>query len=66
MPAWALARTMTRLHQRVAGRAITDPLTGLSTRRYVAQTLDHEVSRGPRGGKNQIRVAAATHQAAKD
>lgn len=46
--AWALARTLTRLHQRVAEQAVTDPLTGLWNRRYMAQTLDREVSRAIR------------------
>jgi diguanylate cyclase (GGDEF)-like protein len=48
--AWALARTLTRLHQRVAEQAVTDPLTGLWNRRYMAQTLDREVSRALRFG----------------
>src|SRR6185437_15928823 len=42
--AWALARTLTRLHQRVAAQAVTDPLTGLWNRRYMAQALDREFS----------------------
>src|SRR3982750_1322883 len=37
--AWALARTLTRLHRRVAEQAITDPLTGLWNRRHMAETL---------------------------
>jgi diguanylate cyclase (GGDEF)-like protein len=48
--AWVLARTLTRLHQRVAEQAVTDPLTGLWNRRYMAQTLDREVSRALRFG----------------
>jgi diguanylate cyclase (GGDEF)-like protein len=48
--AWALARTLTRLHQQVASQAITDPLTGLWNRRYLAQALDREVSRALRFG----------------
>jgi diguanylate cyclase (GGDEF)-like protein len=48
--AWALARALTRLHNRVAEQAITDPLTGLWNRRYMAETLDREVSRALRFG----------------
>jgi diguanylate cyclase (GGDEF)-like protein len=48
--AWALARTLTRLHRRVAEQAMTDPLTGLWNRRYMAETLDHEVTRARRFG----------------
>jgi len=48
--AWALARTLTRLHQRVEQQAVTDPLTGLWNRRYMAETLDREVSRARRFG----------------
>jgi len=48
--AWALARALTRLHDRVAEQAITDPLTGLWNRRHMAETLDREVSRGLRFG----------------
>jgi diguanylate cyclase (GGDEF)-like protein len=48
--AWALARTLTRLHQRVETQAITDPLTGLWNRRYMGETLDREVARALRFG----------------
>jgi diguanylate cyclase (GGDEF)-like protein len=48
--AWALARTLTRLHQRVAEQAVTDPLTGLWNRRHMGETLDREVSRSMRFG----------------
>jgi diguanylate cyclase (GGDEF)-like protein len=48
--AWALARTLTRLHRRVAEQAITDPLTGLWNRRHMAETLQREVSRARRFG----------------
>ncbi len=48
--AWALARTLTRLHQRVAEQAVTDPLTGLWNRRYMAETLEREVARSRRFG----------------
>jgi diguanylate cyclase (GGDEF)-like protein len=48
--AWALARTLTRLHQRVETQAITDPLTGLWNRRYMAETLEREVARALRFG----------------
>jgi diguanylate cyclase (GGDEF)-like protein len=48
--AWALARTLTRLHNRVEEQAITDPLTGLWNRRHMAQTLEQEVSRAGRFG----------------
>ncbi len=46
--AWALARTLTRLHRRVAEQAVTDPLTGLANRRYLAETLEREVDRARR------------------
>lgn len=42
--AWALARALTRLHQRVETQAITDPLTGLWNRRYMAETLERELA----------------------
>jgi diguanylate cyclase (GGDEF)-like protein len=48
--AWALARTLTRLHEQVETQAVTDPLTGLWNRRYMADTLDREVSRALRFG----------------
>ena len=48
--AWALARALTRLHQQVERQAVTDPLTGLWNRRYMAETLDREVSRALRFG----------------
>ena len=48
--AWALARTLTRLHRRVAEQAITDPLTGLWNRRHMAETLEREVLRAHRFG----------------
>ena len=48
--AWALARTLTGLHQRVAEQAVTDPLTGLWNRRYMSETLDREVARARRFG----------------
>jgi diguanylate cyclase (GGDEF)-like protein len=50
MLAWALARTLTRLHQRVETQAVTDPLTGLWNRRYMAETLEREVARALRFG----------------
>ncbi len=46
--AWALARTLTRLHTRVQEQAVTDPLTGLWNRRHMAETLELEVSRARR------------------
>jgi diguanylate cyclase (GGDEF)-like protein len=46
--AWGLARTLTRLHRRVAEQALTDPLTGLRNRRHLAETLDREVTRARR------------------
>jgi hypothetical protein len=46
--AWGLARTLTRLHDRVAAQALTDPLTGLWNRRYMAETLEREVDRAAR------------------
>jgi diguanylate cyclase (GGDEF)-like protein len=48
--AWALARTLTRLHRRVAAQAVTDPLTGLWNRRHMAETLEREVLRAERFG----------------
>ena len=48
--AWGLARTLTRLHQRVAAQAATDPLTGLWNRRHMGDTLDREVARALRFG----------------
>jgi diguanylate cyclase (GGDEF)-like protein len=48
--AWALSRALTRLHDRVAEEAITDPLTGLWNRRYMTETLDREVARALRFG----------------
>ena len=46
--AWTLARTLTRLHRRVAEQAVTDPLTGLANRRHMAETLEREVARALR------------------
>ena len=46
--AWSLARTLTRLHRRVAEQAVTDPLTGLSNRRHMAEMLEREVARALR------------------
>ena len=46
--AWTLARTLTRLHQRVAEQAATDPLTGLANRRHLVETLEREVARARR------------------
>jgi diguanylate cyclase (GGDEF)-like protein len=48
--AWALARALTRLHDRVAAQAVTDPLTGLWNRRMMAETLEREVDRAVRFG----------------
>jgi diguanylate cyclase (GGDEF)-like protein len=48
--AWTLARTLTRLHRRVAEQAVTDPLTGLWNRRHMAETLEREVNRAGRFG----------------
>ena len=48
--AWGLARTLTRLHRRVAEQAVTDPLTGLCNRRQMAEVLDREVTRAGRFG----------------
>jgi diguanylate cyclase (GGDEF)-like protein len=48
--AWALARTLTRLHRRVQEQAVTDPLTGLWNRRHMAETLEREVLRARRFG----------------
>ena len=48
--AWGLARMLTRLHDRVAAQAVTDPLTGLWNRRHMAETLEREVDRAVRFG----------------
>jgi diguanylate cyclase (GGDEF)-like protein len=48
--AWLLARTLTRLHDRVAEEALTDPLTGLWNRRWMGEALDREVARALRFG----------------
>ncbi|MFL5907312.1 MAG: GGDEF domain-containing protein [Solirubrobacterales bacterium] len=48
--AWGLARALTRLHERVAAQAVTDPLTGLWNRRHMGQTLEREVDRAVRFG----------------
>ena len=48
--AWFLARTLTRLHGRVAEEALTDPLTGLWNRRWMAEALEREVARSVRFG----------------
>jgi len=48
--AWTLARTLTRLHERVEQQAVTDPLTGLWNRRHLAETLEREVLRAVRFG----------------
>ena len=48
--AWALARTLTRLHDRVETQAITDPLTGLWNRRHLAEALELEAARAVRFG----------------
>jgi diguanylate cyclase (GGDEF)-like protein len=53
--AWLLSRTLTRLHRQVQTQAITDPLTGLWNRRYLAETLDREVARAIRFG-NQVSL----------
>jgi diguanylate cyclase (GGDEF)-like protein len=48
--AWMLARALTRLHRRVETQAVTDPLTNLWNRRYMAETLEREVARALRFG----------------
>ena len=48
--AWALATTLTRLHRRVETQAVTDPLTGLWNRRYMAESLEREAARALRFG----------------
>jgi diguanylate cyclase (GGDEF)-like protein len=48
--AYAMARTLTGLHSRVAEQAITDPLTGLWNRRRMDQLLHREVDRALRFG----------------
>ena len=48
--AFALSRTLTVLHSQVAEQAVTDPLTELSNRRRMRQTLQAEVQRAGRFG----------------
>jgi diguanylate cyclase (GGDEF)-like protein len=48
--AYGLARALTRLHERVAEQAVTDPLTGLWNRRRMGETLEREVDRAVRFG----------------
>jgi diguanylate cyclase (GGDEF)-like protein len=48
--AWTLARTLTRLHDRVEQQAVTDPLTGLWNRRHLEEMLEREVLRAHRFG----------------
>ena len=49
--AWLLARTLTRLHDRVEEEALTDPLTGLWNRRWMGEALEREVARAVRFGQ---------------
>jgi diguanylate cyclase (GGDEF)-like protein len=48
--AYALARTLTGLHERVEQQAVTDPLTGLWNRRRMVAVLRQEVDRAQRFG----------------
>ncbi len=48
--AWALARTLTGLHERVAAQAATDSLTGLWNRRRMDEMLVREAERERRFG----------------
>jgi diguanylate cyclase (GGDEF)-like protein len=48
--AYALARTLTGLHERVEQQAVTDPLTGLWNRRRMVAVLQQEVERAQRFG----------------
>jgi diguanylate cyclase (GGDEF)-like protein len=48
--AYTLARTLTELHDQVAGEAVTDPLTGLYNRRRLEESLSREVDRATRFG----------------
>lgn len=43
-------REVTALHGRLQEQAIRDPLTGLFNRRYLDETLDHELARAKRDG----------------
>jgi len=43
-------REVTALHERLQEQAIRDPLTGLFNRRYLDETLDHELARAKRDG----------------
>lgn len=49
--AWALARTLSGLHSRVAQLAVTDPLTGLWNRRRMSEILAREFERQKRFGR---------------
>jgi len=49
--AFNLARELTRLHERVAGQAVTDPLTGLWNRRRMGELLAREEERHRRFGR---------------
>ena len=49
--AFVLARALTRLHERVAGQAVTDPLTGLWNRRRMGEILAREDERHRRFGR---------------
>jgi diguanylate cyclase (GGDEF)-like protein len=49
--AFLLARELTQLHRRVAGQAVTDPLTGLWNRRRMGELLGAEEERHRRFGR---------------
>ncbi len=48
--AYGLARALTGAHERLAGEAVTDPLTGLYNRRRLEESLSREVDRSTRFG----------------
>ena len=48
--AYAISRTLSELHDRVAEQAIRDPLTGLWNRRYMFEMLEREMLRARRFG----------------
>lgn len=50
--AFAISRTLSELHDRVAEQAVRDPLTGLWNRRYMFEMLGREMLRARRFGQD--------------